>query len=166
MNGQMKRLGAAAVIVGAVVIAPVAVHPADTWLGGADGAASQKPYGASAYGDGTVQALFDDIGGVDIAWGELPEGFAEDVFDPDSLGVREYAGARSCAGFVLDAEEDDAICRVEQALEGNGWCATEGEGARGLYRRERGRYAWAFVQGVPVASSTCVTVSLWEEEPL
>ena len=132
--------------------------------------ARDSPDRLEAVGDGgeeLVFRLFEESAGYSgVSWGWVSDSFAEELFDPESLGGFDVVSAPGTVAFVCNGSFEhvrDAVC---ESLEGNGWTRvpSDAESMGNTFVKDRGVYRWAFVTCSEISGTVTVSVTVVGED--
>lgn len=93
--------------------------------------------------------------------GEVPEGFAEECFDPRILGEVSVSADGAVMGIVSELPSAELFDRCSDGLEAHGWVALEsGLPLRCTFSKGVGRTRWLFLDVSQVSGSGVAVIVL------
>lgn len=126
----------------------------------AQGAGTMGDLGDDA--ENVVFGLYrDSVGSVGERWNLAPEGFAQEVFDPDDLGCSAVVSSPGTVGLVCCGTRDGVLQRIADLMEANGWrTADDANALCTTFVKSQGTYRWAYVTCSEISGTVSVTVSV------
>lgn len=126
----------------------------------AQGAGTMSDLGDDA-GNVVFDLYQDSVGSVGERWDCVPEGFAQEVFDPDDLGCSEVVSSPGTVGLVCCGTRDRVLQRVAGLMEVNGWrTADDASVLCRTFVKSQGTYRWAYITCSEISGTVSITVSV------
>ena len=117
--------------------------------------------------EGLILELFTINAGVtDVMWGQVPEGFVDEFFDPIDLSCSNVVHAPGTVGMICGGDGKGVRKKTIGLMQDKGWIVvpeTE-EDHCVTFVKEKGQYRWAYITCSEISGTVTVSVSFQSME--